>query len=144
MPGGTLTRRDAFIGAASIAAGVATGAPAAAIAHGDGHHGDRRVPEMPKPIPGGSPIGPPLGTIHVFAPGPEGVVLPFTGVPLEGLDVEPTTITDFNGFAALAFHVGSARGSDGVIYDLETDLRAYQGTYVDRNGKRRFGTFGFF
>lgn len=143
MAEATLTRRDAFVGAAGIAAGVAAGAPGAAIAHGDDHR-HRRVPEMPKPIPGGSPIGPPLEVIHVFAPGPLGVTLPFTGVPLEGLDVEPTTITDFKGFAAVAFHVGSARGSDGETYDLETDLRAYQGTYIDRTGRRRFGTFGFF
>ena len=144
MPGGTLTRRDAFIGAAGVAAGVAAGAPAAAIGHGDGQHGHRRVPEMPKPIPGGSPIGPPLGTIHVFAPGPEGVVLPFTGVPLEGLDVEPTTITDFEGFAALAFHVGSARGQRRRRSTTSRPTCALQGTYVDRTGRRRFGTFGFF
>jgi hypothetical protein len=43
----------------------------------------------------------------------------------------------------VAFHLGTATGSDGTRYDLETDLRAFQGTYVDRTGTRRFGTFGF-
>ena len=44
---------------------------------------------------------------------------------------------------AVAFHVGTARDRDGTRYDLETDVRAFQGTYIDRTGRRRFGTFGF-
>ncbi len=71
------------------------------------------------------------------------MTLPFTGATLQGLDVESTTINDFKGFSAVAFHVGTATASDGTRYDLETDVRAFQGTYVDRTGKRRFGTFGF-
>jgi hypothetical protein len=54
-----------------------------------------------------------------------------------------TTIRDFNGFSAVAFHVGTATGGDGTRYDLETDLRTFRGTYIDRTGRRRFGTFGF-
>ena len=50
---------------------------------------------------------------------------------------------DFKGFAAVAFHVGTATGSDGTVYDVETDMRAFRGTYVDGTGKRHFGTFGF-
>ncbi len=71
------------------------------------------------------------------------MTLPFTGVTLQGLDVEPTTIRDFDGFSAVAFHVGTARDRDGTRYNLETDVRAFQGTYIDRTGRRRFGTFGF-
>jgi hypothetical protein len=71
------------------------------------------------------------------------VTLPFTGGQLQGLDVEPTTIRDFNGFSAVAFHVGTATGSDGMRYDLETDLRTFQGSYIDGAGHRRHGTFGF-
>ena len=71
------------------------------------------------------------------------MTLPFTGGQLQGLDVEPTTIRDFNGFSAVAFHVGTATGGDGTRYDLETDVRAFRGTYIDRTGRRRFGTFGF-
>jgi hypothetical protein len=70
------------------------------------------------------------------------VTLPFTGVQLEGLNVEPHTITDFKGVTALAYHVGTATGSDGRRYDLETDIRAFRGEYVADDGSRHRGTFG--
>ena len=100
----------------------------------------------PKPIPGGTDLSgfgfvPPYDFIHTFAPGPEGVVLPFTRVPLEGLHVEPSTITDFNGATALAYVVGKARGSDGKTYDLETDLRFMEGEYVAVDGTTNQGSF---
>ena len=60
-----------------------------------------------------------------------------------GLDTEPGTIVDFKGFSAVAFHVGTATGSDGRQYDFETDIRAYEGTYVATDGTRRHGTFAF-
>jgi len=100
----------------------------------------------PKPIPGGtdlSPFGfvPPYDFIHTFAAGPAGLELPFTHVVLEGLDVEPGTITDFKGATAIAYHVGKARGSDGRKYDLETDIRAMEGEYVAVDGTRNQGSF---
>jgi hypothetical protein len=49
----------------------------------------------------------------------------------------------FSGFAAVAFHVGTATDRDGVQYNLETDIRAYQGPYVETAGTKRFGTFAF-
>lgn len=83
----------------------------------DGHRSPLRrgVTPAPKPIPGGTMIGlaPPFDLIHVFIPGPTGVVLPFSGLPLEGLHVEPSVITDFKGATALAYVVGQADGSDG-------------------------------
>jgi hypothetical protein len=96
----------------------------------------------PQPIPGGSqlPDGP---LIHVFAPGPPDVTLPFTGVQLEGLDVEPSVITDYSGFTTLAFHVGAATGSDGASYNLETDMRVMSGRYVAADGSLRRGVFAF-
>jgi hypothetical protein len=137
----TLTRRAAIQGAAGAAAGFAAAAtrPQGAVAH---EHGHGRLPVPPEPIPGGIPISE-TDVIHVWPPGPTDVTLPFSGGQLQGLDVEPTTIRDFNGFSAVAFHVGTATGSDGTRYDLETDLRTFQGTYIDRTGHRRFGTFGF-
>jgi hypothetical protein len=51
------------------------------------------------------------------------VTLPFSGLTLQGLEVEPSVITDYSGFTALAYHAGSATGSDGRRYDLETDIR---------------------
>jgi hypothetical protein len=62
---------------------------------------------------------------------------------LRGFDADPSTITDFRGFAAIAYHVGSAIGSDGATYNLESHMTALQGTYVASEGTRRFGTFSF-
>src|SRR3954467_3432066 len=134
------TRRVAIGGAASAAAGLAgaVAVPAAAV----GGVERRRTLVPPVPIPRGMGVAPGQ-VIHGGAPGASDVTLPFSGGTLQGLDTEPTTIRDFNGFAAVAFHVGTATGSDGTRYDLETDLRTFQGTYIDRTGHRRFGTFGF-
>jgi hypothetical protein len=94
----------------------------------------------PKPIPGGIQI--PKGPqIHVWQAGDPSVTLPFSGATLMGLDVEPSTITDRSGFSALAYHAGKATGSDGATYNLETDIRAFAGAYVDSDGVRRFGKF---
>jgi hypothetical protein len=97
----------------------------------------------PEPIPGGLPVGlpPPYDLIHIFLPGPTTVTLPFSGLSLMGLDVEPSTITDFSGATAAAFIAGSATGSDGVEYGLEVDVRAYEGEYVAADGSVNRGTF---
>ena len=136
-----LDRRAFVQGAAGTAAGLAAslGLPHAARAGDDhddhDHERDERAPQPPpKPIPGG---------INVWAPGPPTVTLPFTGLTLQGLDADPSTITDFDGFSAVAFHTGTATAADGTRFDLETDMRAYRGAYVDAAGTRRFGTFAF-
>ena len=69
------------------------------------------------------------------------ITLPFTGVTLQGLDVEPSTLTDFHGASAVAFHVGEAKGSDGHTYNLETDIRVMEGKYVAVDGTTRHGSF---
>jgi len=78
----------------------------------------------PVPIPGGIVI-PPL--IHIFAPGP-------ASQGFQGLDVEPNGITNFRGFAALGYLAGTATGSDGITYNLSTDMRVFQGEYVSFDG----------
>jgi hypothetical protein len=138
MPQATLTRR-AVIGGAAAGLAAAVAAPQQVFAH-DHQSGRGLVP--PEPIPGGIQIGPGQ-IIHVWTPGPPEVTLPFTGSTLQGVDVESTTIRDFSGFSAVAFHAGTAIANDGTRYDLETDVRAFQGTYLDRTGRRHFGTFGF-
>jgi hypothetical protein len=60
---------------------------------------------------------------------------------LQGLDVEPSTLTDFHGTSAVAFHVGEAKGSDGHTYNLETDMRVMEGKYVAVDGTMRHGSF---
>jgi hypothetical protein len=86
-------------------------------------------------------LPPPYDFIHVFPPGPETITLPFTGGTLQGLDVEPSTLTDFHGTTVVAYHVGEARGSDGHTYNLETDMRVMEGKYVAVDGTTRHGTF---
>ena len=72
------------------------------------HNTSERHCRAPKPIPGGIDLGSDFSPsfIHIFVPGPEEITLPFTGFALQGLNVEPSTITDFKGVTALAYHVG--------------------------------------
>jgi hypothetical protein len=141
MTQATLTRRAVVQSAVGAAVGFAAAVRAPQLASADGHTG-REMPVPPEPIPGGIELAPGQ-LIHVWAPGPADLTLPFTGAIPQGLDVEPTTIKDFDGFSAVAYHVGTANGRDGSQYDLETDVRAFQGTYIDRTGRAHFGTFGF-
>ena len=131
---GLVDRRRAIIGTGAALAGAALINPAIALAD----HDNERPQPAPKPIPGGFAPG-----FHVWAPGPTDVTLPFSGLPLMGLDVDPCVITDFDGFSALAYPVGTARAHDGTRFDLEGDMRIYKGTYVSASGQRRQGTFGF-
>ena len=90
----------------------------------------------PVPIPGGIQIpGGPL--IHVFIPGPESIPLHM------GLHVEPSTITHFDGFTAVAFMAGTATDGNGHRYHAEYDMRIFQGDYLAADGTHHHGTFGF-
>jgi hypothetical protein len=133
----TISRRNLLRYGASAGAAAAVTPALAPAAHAGGLP---PVLPAPKPIPGGIEL-PDGSVIHVFAPGPPEVTLPFTGIQLMGLDVEPSVITDYRGFTALAFHVGTATGSDGKQYNLETDMRAMEGTYVATDGTRQRGLF---
>jgi hypothetical protein len=136
---GSIDRRRFVLGAAgAVASACVVGSLGGEVAVASGR-GRRGVPPAPTPIPGGLDV-PGVGTIHVFGPGDPDVILPFSGGPLGGFDVEPSTITDFRGSCALAYHAGTARGSDGITYNLETDMRAFEGTY-EVDGERREGAF---
>lgn len=139
-------RRSFLLSAAgAVAAGIATSlsrAEANDASLGFWHAPEHVRPPLPapKPIPGGTEF-PPFPLIHELFPGPETITLPFTLLPLQGLNVEPSTITDFHGVTVLAYHVGTATGNDGTKYNLETDIRVMQGEYIAENGERREGTF---
>jgi hypothetical protein len=138
---GSLGRRSFVSGAiGAVASGCLVGTVGSAAAAPSGR-GRRRVAPAPAPIPGGLEVAPGV-VIHTFAPGDPAITLPFTGFTLGGFDVEPGTITDFNGSSAVAFHVGSAVGSDGRTYNLETDLRVFEGDYVV-GGETHRGAFAF-
>ena len=84
----------------------------------------------------------PLDFIHWFLPGPDGATTPIIGLPAMGLNVEPSTLTDFDGYTAFAVVSGEAEGSDGNNYGVEFDVRVMQGKYrVD--SKTYHGTFAF-
>jgi hypothetical protein len=136
----SIVDRRRFLSAAGTAtgAGVASLAwPAAAVSEVSTL--SRRVAPAPTPIPGGIQLTPEL-LIHVFGAGDPSVTLPFTGITLQGFDVEPSTITDFRGSSAVAYHVGTARASDGRTYGVETDVRVFEGHYVV-DGRARHGAF---
>jgi hypothetical protein len=143
LDGASISRRG-FVQTATAAAAGVTGAtfvrPARSAAWGGEAHGRAVVP--PKPIPGG--VTPPNHTqIHVWPAGDPTVTLPFSHGTLKGFDADPSTITDFRGFSALAFHVGTATGSDGATYNLETHMTVQRGRYIGVDGTLRFGTFSF-
>jgi hypothetical protein len=135
-----LDRRRFVLGAGALASAglVEFGVPAVVDAGGRGR---KRVAPAPEPIPGGLQF-PGIPLIHVSAPGDPSVTLPFTGGTLQGFDVEPGTITDFRGSSAVAFHVGTAHGHDGTEFNLETDMRAFEGEFVV-DGVTHRGSFGF-
>jgi hypothetical protein len=137
LAGAHLDRRRAILGSAAVLAGAAL--TSTSTAHADREDRDGRPQPAPKPIAGTFPGTP----FHVFAPGPTDVTLPFSGLTLFGLDVDPSVMTDFKGFTALAYPVGTARGHDGTRFNLEGDMRIYKGTYVSIAGQQRQGTFGF-
>jgi hypothetical protein len=93
-------RRSFLLGTVgTVAAGIAASlgrAGASDASFGSGRAPDHVRPPLPapKPIAGGVDI-PPL--IHEFLPGPETITLPFTLITLQGVNVEPSTITDFKG-----------------------------------------------
>src|SRR5215218_3234698 len=136
-------RRFVFGAAGAVASACVVGSLHGSVAAASSPQVGRGLPPAPKPIPGGLPV--PLGDdprIHVWGPGDPAISLPYSGngFPLGGFDVEPSTITDFRGSSALAYHAGTARGSDGTTYLVETDMRAFEGDYVV-DGVTRRGAF---
>jgi hypothetical protein len=65
------------------------------------------------------------------------------GGTLQGLDYDSTTILNFEGHAAVAFHAGKAVAGDGTRYNLETDLRAFEGRFALSDGSKHEASFGF-
>jgi hypothetical protein len=135
-------RRGFILGTAGALAATGLAGPVADQALASSPR-KRNVVPSPEPSPGGLPIGlpAPYDLIHIFLPGPPTVTLPFSGLQLQGLDVEPTTITDFDGMTAMGFLTGTVKGSDGVERGLEVDLRVSEGTYVTADGSRKRGAF---
>ena len=80
---------------------------------------------MPVPIPG-----------QIFAPGPR-------SLGLGGLQMDPSSVGDFDGTVALAYLKGRATGGDGRRFVMLNDMRIMKGTYLAADGSSHFGTFAF-
>lgn len=130
----TMSRRQ-FIRTAASAAAVGT-------ALGAGVWQPRQVKahqaHEPVPIPGGSPVlG---GDFHVFGPAFPGFDPP---------DAEPSTITDFNGFIALAYISGevtrtnTATGEVLTLPFVNSDMRFMMGNFRGTDGRMHHGAFAF-
>lgn len=141
---GRLSRRSVLRGAGlAVAAGAAGSAGSLALTGPAGAAGPLLKPlPMPKPIDGGVP-DPQLDFLHVLIPGPTDAVSPILGLPGFGLDTDPSTIGDFQGFTAFAILSGQVEGSDGNVYDAEVDVRGFRGEYIAEDGSRRQGAFAF-
>jgi hypothetical protein len=61
----------------------------------------------------------------------------------QGIDVEPSVISNFRGFTAQAYPVGTAIDSQGNTYDMSNDMRIFLGEYVSADGTHHRGTFVF-
>ena len=148
--GSGLSRRRFIGGAAAATAGASAVTVVGASAAGaDGRRPTFSNRPIPKPIPFATPPsdpGPPdpFNSIHWTLPGPEGATTQFIGIPAFGLDANPNTIGDFEGFNAYAVIAGQARGGDGEPFDCEFDVRVMQGRYVAEDGNEYSGTFAFF
>ena len=82
---------------------------------------------MPVPLPGG---------MHIFAPGPRRLGLP-------GVQLNPSSIGDFDGTVAIAYLKGRATSGDGRRFLMVNDIRLMQGAYLAADGSRHSGAFAF-
>jgi hypothetical protein len=79
----------------------------------------------PVPIPGGDifpSAGGPVTFVNQFFPG--------VGATFDGLNAEPHGVINSMGTVAMGYTAGTATDSGGNTYNIGTDIRVYQGTYV--------------
>ncbi len=93
----------------------------------------------PRPIPGGTDLGP-LGFRHFYFPtgGPPGALT------IESGKGDPSTITDFNGFIGVGeFAGGTGKDQAHTTLHWAADVRFMDGEYVGLDGRHRQGAFSF-
>lgn len=64
-------------------------------------------------------------------------------IALPGSGAEPSTITDLNGFVAIADIVGTGVGTGGSDLTFDADMRFMSGVFQGADGRIHGGTFGF-
>jgi hypothetical protein len=97
------------------------------------HGHNRTTTATPVPIPGGLQLLGPSGPLfHVFLPAP---------------GVEPSTITNFNGFVGWAAVGGmgmhTVAGEAPQHLHFESDVRFMRGEFVGADGRNHHGAFAF-
>jgi hypothetical protein len=127
---GFLEKTGLTVGALA-ASGLLTGPLRAASTANRGRHSTTTA--TPSPIPGGLQLlGPDGPLFHVFLPAP---------------GVEPSTITDFNGFVGWAAVGGAGThtvtGEATEHLPFEADVRFMLGEYVGDDGRNHHGAFTF-
>jgi hypothetical protein len=118
-----LVSRRAFMGSMAGVAGAAVGAgllPANVLA------GKPSTNLTPKPTTQQVMIGGFTFSLSFFGPG-----------------VDPSSITDFNGFVGVADVQGTGTTNTGETLLFDTDMRFMSGVYVGVDGAVHKGTFGF-
>ncbi|MFW2384116.1 MAG: hypothetical protein ACN4GZ_20355 [Acidimicrobiales bacterium] len=145
LPSGRISRRKLLTGAGAVtaagaAAAVGVAGPAAATTI------PRHPSPLPRPIPGGVPLDPEdpeNSLIHWYLPGPTDAVSPILGLQGMGLDVEASSITDFQGEVAFAIVSGEAQTSNNETLQVEFDVRVMEGRYVGEDGNEHNSIFAF-
>ena len=129
-----LFSRRSFLQKTGITAGVLVASgilPEIARAASHGHNSTTSA--TPLPIPGGLQLLGPSGPLfHVFLPAP---------------GVEPSTITNFNGFVGWAavggFGTHTYTGQAPEHLPFEADVRFMRGEFVGADGRNHHGAFAF-
>ncbi len=120
--------RRAFIGSTAAATGASMGSGLLWPAAGSAASASRQA--APKPTSATVTINGTAFHFTFFGPG-----------------VDPSSITDFNGFVGVADvrGKGTATNPDGSVETLlfDTDMRFMKGVYVGVDGAKHKGTFGF-
>lgn len=146
IPSAQMNRRTFFarLGAAAVVGSTTTlGVARPAKADGVAVFPDRSAPN-PIPFLAGPTGAPdPYNFIHWTLPGRPGTVTQFNELPAFGLDIDPSVMTDYEGFTTYAILGGSARSSKGEDFDCELDVRVFDGVYIGEDGQQHRGLFGF-
>jgi hypothetical protein len=135
-----VSRRHFLVFTAGSVAGAAASSLSLPALAGEREDEDEVV-AAPRPIPGGTTIGPPVISppavfIHHF---------PFTAAVIPFHD--PSQMTDFKGFVTDCRVTGRGTGTDAsgrrtrLAYQVDNGFM--QGKFVGLDGRRHQGTFGF-
>jgi hypothetical protein len=138
-PKGRISRRQLFKYGAWTGAAATVGPILPAMTTAAHAHGPPQVLPAPKPIPGGSSS--PTARLSTSSPRTTGHHPAVHRDPAHGPGRRAQRHHRLQGRHRPGLHVGTATGNDGRQYNLETDMRAMEGTYIAEDGSRQRGLF---